>query len=345
MAKIKIPVPRSEGDLFARLGDAGWESEGAPAVYFPLTKITTSFEQAQADHEFYGVDGSDIEPTGGKAVTFTAEIPFLNHIVPGPAERWVQPLYPTALRAFVRAMQARDKGILHHPEFGEVLCRPKSFNFSIEGGKRGGVTVSATWRQTLPAEGDADPLTKGASPIQGAIQAVLDLTASAKNYRKLVPTLPKHEADLKDFFNSLEAFGNSIESFGDRMTSPFKRIAKQASNMVDAFDRAGKKYLGSSSVKRIVRGDQQAAARSVLGYQGRAAARRLQVAVEDARQKATATTARTVRVFFAARDTSIASLSVALRSPVSELLELNPALCASPEVKARTVVRYYGRRL
>lgn len=334
-------------DLFAQLGDTGWASEGAAPVYFPIKAIDTSYEHDQGEHKYFGVDGADIEQTGLAPVVFTVTIPFINTIVPGPSERWQQPLYPSAFRAFVTATQARDAGILYHPEFGDILCKVKSVRFTHSAGERGGTTVTAVFKQTLPKDRVSPLLTSNASPIVGAIQAAKDLDASTSNYLDLVPTRPEHKRDLSDFVREVQAFGDSIGGAIDGFQAPFKRMAAQVNRAIEAFDRVGRKVEGivEGTPKAIVKGDPDAKMRSVLSHEARAAARRLQVTVADAQRFSATDRARNIRVFVVARPTPLAAVATALEAQMGELLTLNPILARAPDVPAATLVRYYGRRV
>lgn len=334
-------------DLWQQLGDVGWASEGFAPVFFPIKSIETSYEHDQADHKFYGVDGADIESTGLAPVSFTVTIPFINNIVPGPAERWAQPLYPGEFRNFVSATQRSERGVLYHPEFGDVLCRVKSVRFSHNANERGGVTVTAVFRQTLPEDFAQIQLTFGASPVVLAVDAADNLDASETDYRDLVPQLPTHERDFGDFARELQAFGDSISGAIDGVQAPFKRMQAQIGRALAAFDRVGDKVEGivRGTPKAIVKGDPEAKMRSVLSHQARAAARRLQVTVADAEKFTSQDRARNVRVFVVARPTPLASVASGLGVPMGDILTLNPRLARSPEVPGASVVRYYGARV
>jgi hypothetical protein len=347
-ARAKRIQPGVEGDagaaeIFARLGPAGWiAADGGPFIAFPLKKVSTSYEQDATDHKFYGVDGADIEPLGLGVVSFNCEIPFLNHIAPGKAELWTQPLYPGPFRDLIAATQSKSKGFFYHPEFGPILCRPKTVNFSHDGAMRGGVIVSAVFRQTLPDSGEVELLAAGVSPITGAINAAGDLDASDDDLRGLVPELPEHERSFKDFMNDVGAFGDAIGSFGDTLTSPFKRMAAQANRAADSYKRLGKKLSGTP--KREVKGDPRSTSREALTANGREALRRFQVNIVDAQRAATVRNSRTIRTFIVgARPVAAATVARALNSTVADILELNPALSASPEIPGKTLVRYRAR--
>ena len=333
-----------DGDIFTRLGFCGWSSYKHAPVYFPVTKIATSYEHDLAEHKFFGVDGVDLEATGLGAVSFTCEIPFLNHIVPGKAERWTSPLYPKVFRAFIAATQDRSEGLFSHPEFGDILCRTKSVNFAHDGSKRGGVILSVVFKQTLDKEGDLDLLTASISPISGAVQAAYDLDASEADFRALGQELAEHKRTFKDFMNEVGAFADSIGGFGDKLTSPFRAAAAQVGRSVAAFDRVGKKYGSKgrpSTVKQIVRGDVNTAIREALTANPREAARRFQNSLEDIR-KIKAANAPKTRLHVVQRPIAASALAANLGTSVTDLLALNPTLAGSPEVRSGIVIRYYA---
>lgn len=320
--------------MFEQLLACSWRG-----IEFPISSMEFSFDQDLAEHKYWGSDGANVEATGRNPLIIKATIPFVNGIVPGKNERWLT-LYPNTFREFVTAFTDRTTGLLVHPEFGEIVCKPQSFSTTHEAARRDGVEVQATWIETLD---DELRVLQVDSPVQTARQIAKDLDASNADIVALVPEGQFPEESFESLINKatgvvdsvsiaanllinkprqvifrLEQFQNSVDRLRNVNTWPLKdaveRIKEKLLDISDAFSSTHTVVgTGSGSVNAPppLVSTRRAVARLVTPQGNRMTASQIQA-------------------------------SLPVPNSMEELIALNPSLVARPEVAGGTLIRYYA---
>lgn len=315
-------------DQLSTLQPAWWQSGTRAKLHFPLSSCKTSFDHDMAEHRYFGVDGAEIEATGRAPMVFQCTIPFIEGLAPGPSEKWTN-LYPYGYRNFLSAVADRARGVFNHPELGEIKCRIKSFDSSLEPGARGGQIVNVTFVETRVPEDAA-----------GNQDDTFDIDGAAAN-------LTASNADLKALFRKTDLDGfdwekalRDIQSIGDRVTVAAYRAKGKVSSVIakvnavqDAFDRATTAATDVDFAQRTAR---------ILNHTALREAEKIGAAASAAR-KVLNQQRRVISIHVTTTRSSVASLAVELGSPVGDLLSLNAGALRTYEVEIGTRIRYYSK--
>ncbi len=286
-------------------------------IGFPVTSLRVHIKQSTSVHAKPDQDGARIESTGRDPITFDAQIPFYNSLSKGKNETWGTP-YPDGHRAFLSAMADRSAGNFQHPSLGLIVVKPVSCETALDASRRDGETVSASWIEHSLSEDASNAVLGQASPISVATLNAIDLDTRLDNTQ----------------FGGFDPDAGGL-SFEESM----RRIA----GVVDTASLLSRRAFGM--IGRVVyRVD--AIAFAVVSLQNnqnwelKQALARLRSSVLDVK-RATLAAQKDVRIFIAPGPTTLANLAAKLRNKVGDMIALNPQLVSSPQVPARTVVRYY----
>jgi hypothetical protein len=298
---------------FAQLLPFSWRG-----LELPVTNVTMSLAHDLVEHKYWGVDGGRIEATGLAPLRISATIPISNHIFPGHKETWkAGDLYPTALRRFITQFSKRETGLLQHPEFGTIACKPERMDFALTGEKQGATEIRASWVETL----DDDVALMGAdnaSPVQDMQGAADDLSADGADLRSKAPTLPKFTEDLASLARKLSAIGDSLTVLAYRSAGAINNVLYQANRIQRSLERA----------------------KDATVWPGLQNVNRVKSAANDLRKKLL--TPNGVGFYTVPQDTTLAGMMPALPkgTTMGEVVKLNPNLMKSPVVPHGSTVRY-----
>jgi hypothetical protein len=307
--KAPRTFPKPPPTLFEQLLPCSWRGKD-----FPASSMELSFEQDLVEHKYYGVDGASVEATGRGTMKITAEIPFLNGIVPGKNERW-SVLYPTAFREFLRDFADRKRGTLVHPELGDIQCRPHTCQFHLDPQRRDGVIVSATWTETV--EDDLDSVNLfDESRVQVIDLAALDLDPSETDLLTLVP--------------AAESQGETFDSLVNKITA----VVDSTTTTINLLRAKPAQVL--YRIKTL----QNSLGRSPLAGPVTELCERLHAAILDMPYQAGSK--RPISRYKTIAPTTLAGLLCVIPSATTDdLIFLNPNLLGKPDVGAGVTVRYY----
>lgn len=284
--------------------------------HLPLTKIQVSLAHDLVEHKYWGVDGARVEATGVAPVRISAVIPLSNHIYPGAQEKWsAGDLYPTALRAFIISFAKRTTGLLQHPEFGQIACKPDRMEFELSGESQGATAISASWVETLDDDVVSNVVS---SPVVDIEITAASLEANMASLRKLVPTLPSFDQDLGTFIRKLSAFPDAITILSYRQAGVINNILYQCGRLEAALLRA-KNALTWAAIQNV---------------------QRIKSAAYTARAKFLRPGG--VGLYVVPASTTLAATVSALPAGTKfgEVIRLNPDLVRTPLVSKGTPVRY-----
>ncbi len=288
---------------------------------FPVSEMSIDLSQDIAEHKYWGKDGARLEATGRAPLVFTAKIPFRNGIFPGRGEQWAPSiLYPDGYRAFLSAMADRTTRELQHPELGVIKCKPVSCKTNWSGGRRDGVDVDATWKETTE-DGEESAIERD-SPATGYVEAgELDGHLSSAELRKLAPKMPAYTPDLADTMRSIASFGDTISVFQKRATGRIDSLAYKVDRIAESMEGA----------------------RNALTWPVDLAAMRLADSLTRLRKELVAS-GRALVLYTVPVASTLGAIAPQLGVPIEELLRLNPHLGRSLTVRGGRVVKYFAKK-
>lgn len=300
-------------DFFeSQLLECQWRSIGIPVSSFHV-KISQSI----AKHQRPDQDGARIESTGREPLVFSATIPFRNNISKGKNESWGV-LYPDTHRKFLAAMADRSAGTLQHPSLGLILCKAVSCDSSLESGKRDGEDVTAEWIETRDEDDILNAVLSQSSPIGTAVLNAIDLDTrlSQTNFGGFDP-------DANDI---------SFEEALRRVAGVFDKASLLSRKSFGIIDRI---VYRIDTIKNAV-----VALRDPQNWPLKEALSKLKDSVLALKRAALAGQ-KDVRIYIVPAPSTLGNIAAKLKNRVGDIIRLNPSLVNTPQVPAKTVVRYF----
>lgn len=327
-------------DVLQQLLPCSWTGVNRPQIQFPTTTITMTMRHDLARHEYWGVDGSQIEATGRKSLEFQVMIPFRNGIVPGPTEKWGA-LYPYDYRQFIVATSDRATGIFVHPEFGQFSCKTDAVITHMTGQRRDGVDVEVTWVETLFPE-DLSAIESTTSPVKNAELAALDLDANLTSLAALGAQyqLPIYKPDFFDTLNQIAAVTDQISLQSQRLVGKVDQVGYRLNIISDSVTRL--QTPPRTSVASIINPNPTAtnAAIATLCAPIRESIGIMQASLYAVKRKILEN-GQNIGLYRVPGPTSLGALIAATGASIIDLMSLNPAVVASPVVPTGSMIRYY----
>jgi prophage DNA circulation protein len=289
-------------------------------VSFPSTDFRVGLRHDLAKHAYPGRDGAQMEATGMAPLEFSANIPFYNHIAAGKGENWPSgALYPGVYRKFIMACADKTTGELQHPEFGKINVKTESCESHWDATKRGGVTVSVTWIETLVDE-KCPKSFSNPSAGASAISAAVDLDTMVTQIDKTtIPKLAGYKPTFADSIRSLQAVADQTGIVARRVAGRVDKVIYAIGTLEDAIKGAASAYYWPvrQNIERL-----------------KDALRTL----ERERQSVS----RTTRVYVPAQSATLAAISLEIPAPLSDLMRLNKPLLTRAIVPAQSRVFYFA---
>lgn len=285
-------------------------------VEVPIQELKFSIAHDLVEHKPWGVNGARVEDTGLAPVRLTATIPFVNNLVPGKNEGWLAgELYPVVFREFVLAFQDKKTGLLQHPEFGKIACKPETFDCTLTGAIRSGVIVQASFIETL----DDEVRHEVRNPLIELDVEAASFDTSNADLLKIVPKLPQYQETFADLARKIAAVGDQVALLEYRAAGRIKSIVYRAEKVQQSIERA----------------------RTALTWPATQNVERIKSNAHDLEQKLLKARRR-IRFYVVPSDTTLAGLLPKLAgATLADVMKLNPDLVANPVVPARAIVRFY----
>jgi hypothetical protein len=309
-------------EVLDQLLEAQWRGLG-----FPVTRMRATIAHDLVEHKYWGVDGARVESTGLAPWRYTFSVPFINGLRPGRSEKWSD-LYPNQFRRLAAAFQDRSRGVLQHPEFGEIACKAERFEIDWSSDRRGGVDAELSFVETK-VDGDKGFL-DFPSPVQEVDIGAIDLDSpqnkvAIKDILKAAGVdLPPYLAD-KDPFSFTDAM-SAVKSVSDTPGLLERRVGGRIDSVVYQAERV------ADSVK---------AAKNALTWPVTQSTERIKANAHELDKKLISGRRR-VGLFTVPADTTMSGVARQIRgATVGDLMRLNPQLMVRPEILRGTVVRYY----
>lgn len=306
--------------LFRQLLGAKWRD-----VPFPYTSCELDVRHDLATHKPADRSGANVE-SWLAPLEFTFDIPFLNGIGAAPSESWKPgTLYPTQMRAFLDAFQDTSKGLLQHPELGQIFCKPNHAKFRWAASELTGIRVQAAFIQTY-ADDEGDLSIASPSPI-GTLHTESDaLDANLSAAAVQVPGLPTFPMTFHDFVRSFEGAIDQITLLEKQYGGALDSLVGQVNDLEDHLDllsgsTGALMWPLYSSIEAI-----KSAARTAK-----------KVAFQRSTQ---------VSIYIVPADKTlgavVADLAQYATVALEDIIKLNAWIMSAPTVPAGSKVRFYG---
>lgn len=292
-----------------------WRGKG-----YPLSSLRTMLAQDLAEHKYWGKDGARVESTGRAPLVFDVVIPFRNGIAKGRSESWGT-LYPDAYRAFLVDFADKSIGVFDHPELGEIACKCRSAESTLEASRRDGQDVHAIFIETIVPINDTSPFADP-SPAAGAQQAGFDMDLALKTITPpLTPVQPTtFKPNFSDSIRSILAVGDTVSLLSKQVGGKFAELKYRA-------DQIETSALG---------------AKNSLLWPLIANAEKIKHVANSGQRGRLLQQQRGTSIYIVPQRTTLAALVIDIpEATLNDLIRLNPSLPAQPAVEAKTVVRYY----
>jgi len=293
-------------DVLSQLLEASWR--GIP---FPTLGVETGASHNIVQHKRVDRNGARVENTGLNSSTYSVRVPFINTLAKGPGETW-RNLYPETYRRVIAALEDRSSGPFVHPDFGQRLCKVADFKSTLDPEYRGGPMVAFTLVETVD-EGDGVALGETSTmPIATSAAVVLD--------GKLGKLKPDPRIGITPKGMSFGEFVKAIGAIGDQVGLMAMQIEGKINRVISGLDKLKTEFSSDGPFA-------DAADRMISAL--------------HSYNKVALVLAKTTKIHLITKPTTIAALSVRLRSPPVDLLKLNPGLSKALVIPAQTLVRYY----
>lgn len=288
----------------------------------PIAGYSTDFSHDIAQHKKPDRDGARLEETGRNPITFVARCLFHNGIVFDLSANTSEPLFPNVHKQFLLACADGSTDDLIHPTLGVIRAKCASYKETVTADRRGGADVDATFVE------DAE----GAESSLGIRSPLAFMTFSASDLDSKLNAL-KIRSDI--LARSLKA--NRISSFADAL-----RGVRATSDSIALLSRRLGAVIPKARRDLENTGDALERMRDVTAAAARLAVERLKAALFLVEQ--TQLVKASVVLFTTKTDQTLGALAGSLKTPVTDLVRLNPRLIGTHPplvVRAGTVVRYY----
>lgn len=309
-------------DVFDQLLSVKWRD-----VEFPITRHRMSVAHDLVPHTYWGVDGARVESTGLAPNRFTFSAPLINGISPGKNETWAA-LYPNQFRKLLAAFQLKAKGVLQHPEFGEIVCKAEKFDADWEATRRGGVDAELSFVETK-VDGDTDFLAfpgSNAQPEIGSLDSVTvkrDLKALLEAAGLPLPAyLVDNKISLTDFLRQVKAVADYPALLEYRGAGRINSLFYHAGNIQKSVDklRSPKTWSVTRDIERLKAGAFEAGQKLLEG-------------------------SKDIGFYKVPAPTTLAGITRQIPgAKIADIIKLNPGIMRSPAIDKDKVVRYFINR-
>lgn len=118
--------------IFETFPAANWQVGASPVSYFPVCKVSESWENRLVERERPYRNGAKIDDTGSKARRWSVEVLFDNSLDEKGLSQNSKALYPDVLADMLASFDQHETGDLVLPTVGKVRARAKSYSRTEE---------------------------------------------------------------------------------------------------------------------------------------------------------------------------------------------------------------------
>lgn len=301
-------------------------------ISFPITMIQEQGMQDAPIHKKADRDGARVETTGLSPFQYSINAVFINSVARGKNEKW-QNLFPETFLKVKDAWKDRSSGILIHPLFGEILCKPITWNVSVNADQRGGVFVDMTFMETT----EDSAIQPKPSALAAAKAAALDLDDA------LGLMFPPPQTFFPEGFTSLTDFVNSLTSVVDQASLIRQQAIARIDRVVHNLNKISEKIDVATN---IVTTDPVTQIQTDLGRIGNGivkvqqSATKLRLALLEMKASILSQN-KGISTFTTNSKTTLFLLASKLGNSIKDLLDLNPYLASSIVIDRNVNIAYY----
>lgn len=304
-------------------------------IPFPVSSVGENIQQQLVQHKRIDRDGAFVEATGRNPIVFTLVIPFFNTISRGATETWDN-LYPftfLSLRAAVK--DDRSAGIFVHPLYGQILCKPQTWEAPLQAQQRGGQIVTLTLIETVESSSAEVGTTKVKN---SAKNFAVDLDNFLAELDPPVSFFSQGEGeDFTAVVDKITAVADSTTLQSERIMSLIGSTIRKTEQVVKLVNRATSVAETNPDGTRTVVGTLNAGKsrieQSAIGLRDELYAIRKSI-LNDSNQFQ--------GVYVTEKPLMMVGLSQILNNTPDELRTLNPTL-PSVRIPEKTIIRYYTK--
>lgn len=293
----------------------------------PLLSLETTYSRDVVQHKFVKVGGAELEDTGRNPLQISASIVFVNTITPGSNEGWIQgTLYPDVYNQFIQSLintkNGGDTKDLNHPQLGTVPCKVINISTQISGGYRGGAIITAQFLE----DGLDTELDNGISDVISKISS--NTIILQQSLAKLLPNPTALElvavaGGLTGLLNTIKAIIDQGALIGMDALASITQISYRCNKIIESVNLANNMlYAKVVNFAYLVRGD------SLL-------------LAETFKKSLPVTLNQATAIYINKTTTTLSGLAQLLGNSTKNLMNLNPALLATPLIPPEVKVIYY----
>jgi len=318
-------------DIFSQFLECSWRG-----ISFPIQNISENISQTMVPHRKMDRDGAQVEGTGLAPLHYQVKAYFINSIAKGKQETWSN-LFPDTWLQFRDAIKDRTTGILVHPLYGQITCKPLSLSHNINSDERGGVIADCQFLETV--DSDAEQVIQQSAVAQ-ATSAAIDLDASLAQLSPPIDTGLQQDgfANFTDMVNSFTSVVDQVQLIGNKVSGKIDSVIAKVDKLTDKVNTATEIIttnpvtLVQTKTKKIVNSigliqDSQYKLLEALFLM------KVELGLKNT----------DINFYKVPKTTTLASLTLATKNSSSELIDLNPELVSNLRVKKDTLVKYYNK--
>lgn len=311
-------------------------------ISFHAVSVDCELAHDLVEHKYPDRDGAHVENTGRAPLRISAKVVFVNSLFPTNQDWGYSTLdmFPGQWDVFRAAMADKRSGTLVHPDLGPLQCKAASIKWTIDGSFRGGVMADCEWVETneestkdftnFIKENLPDPFStieNSSSAFTAALAAaraqqlgqLSQFNPDAPSYPVTPPKGPVYNQSVYDLVRNMRGVSDQVSLLSRRIANFPDTIKYQVNALKTSVN------TGASSLRWPV----EKAAQETIN------------AANDIK-KTLGAVQRSTKVILTSAPSTLAALASQLKSSVTDLVTLNPALASEPVVRAFYPVRYYA---
>jgi hypothetical protein len=264
------------------------------------------------------LNAARLENTGRNPIVVSCTAIFSNTIQPGTTESWkAGTLFPNVYEQFIQACTSTTSNILIVPGLGSLQCFIASCNTKFDSGVRGGPMLELVFKETIPDNGvifDPNSSSFGSATASAAqADTMIDtLNASA------LASPPQFQETFSDLMLKLRSISDTASLVEMSGIGAVNQILYQCNQLINYCTNVNS--VNNSLMKMQL---------NVL--QSQVNDLKTQILVQNS----------TVAIYVTPAPVSLAIVANRTGNALSDLMNLNPFLLATPFVAKNVKVRYY----
>lgn len=283
-----------------------------------VISIETSGGQRQAERIYPYIDAVAHEPTGREPYRVRARLAFLN--------TWRQNMYPGVWAVWKQRFADRVSGELRHPDLGIFPAVIKSFSYTLDGRTPHGVIADVEFEETIE---DVDAPTEFEFKTGGSAEIAEEVDDAMAVMGLSYPS----------------GMGSAAEAVGKLASLPADLIGEISAKIDAVIGQVHQLQRSLESAVAAAESLPDAARDAIQNAVERVALETLLASLWDSLKQdkeKLEKAAKPVKTFTNDADSTLGNISFRLGADLPGLIQLNPALLATPTVPKGATVKYFA---